>query len=99
MAKRTIEEINKAIKQMEAQRDAIFQRQKTVEREQSTRQKIIIGGWVLANDQELVEKVKNSLKRDQDRKAFGMEPLLSLEVKKTADNAESEDFSLVSVPH
>ena len=81
MAK-TIEELDKQIKQMQAQKDIILQKQKRAERENLTRQKIILGGWMLANDLPQVEAVKLQLTRDQDRAAFGL-PVAS--VKKAAE--------------
>lgn len=96
MAKKTIAELDEVIKQYQKQKETILQRQKNAEREHSTRQKIVLGGWLLANDLALVEKVKAGLTRDQDRKAFGLEPL---QVQKTADNVETEAFAPVFVPH
>lgn len=96
MAKRTIEELNKVIEQAQKQKSDILQKLKNQEREQSTRQKIIIGGWMLANDLERIEKIKAALTRDQDRAAFGLDPL---PVQKTADNAETGAFSQVFVTH
>lgn len=95
MAKRTIEELNKVIEQAQKQKETILQKLKNQEREQSTRQKIILGGWILANDLELVEKVKEGLTRDQDRIAFG----LSVLVKKTDVTQEAGQILQENVPH
>lgn len=96
MAKKTIEEIDKQRAQLQAQKDAILMRQKNAEREQSTRQKIILGGWLLTHDQECVESIKAGLTRDQDRIAFGLPPV---DVKKTLVNAEPGVSESVSVQH
>lgn len=86
MAK-TIEELDKQIRQMQAQKDNLLQKQKRAERENLTRQKIILGGWMLANNPEQVEAVKAELTRDQDRIAFGL-PVLS--VKKAVEVTAQE---------
>lgn len=96
MAKKTIEDYDKEIRQIQAQRDAIIQRQKKAEREQSTRQKIILGGWLVANDLERVESIKATLTRDQDRAAFDLQPL---DDKKALTNAEAGVLATVFVPH
>jgi hypothetical protein len=96
MAKKTIEDYDKEITKIQAQRDAIIQRQKKAEREQVTRQKIILGGWLVANDSERVESIKATLTRDQDRSAFGLQPL---DDKKTLTNAEAGVLATVFVPH
>ena len=85
MAK-TINDLDKAIQQLKMQKEAILQKQKKDEREQSTRQKIILGSWLLANDPERVESIKAALTRDQDRTAFDLQPL---DVKKTPVNAQA----------
>lgn len=96
MGKKTIAELDKVIKQMQVQKDNILRKQKNAERENLTRQKIILGGWLLMNDLEAVEKVKTSLVRDQDRLAFGLQPL---EVQKTSTNAETGVLEAISVTH
>lgn len=93
---KTIAELDKEIQQRKKQIEAILARQKRAEREQSTRQKIILGGWLLTHDQECVESIKAGLTRDQDRIAFGLPPL---DVKKTPVNAESGVLTTVFVPH
>lgn len=71
-------------------------RQKTAERKEIARQKIILGGWLLTNDLARVEEIKVALVRDQDRAAFGLQPL---DDKKTLINAEAGVLATVFVPH
>lgn len=92
---KTIIDLDKAIQQLQKQKEAILQKQKTADREQSTRKKIILGGWMLANDAAAVERVKLSLERDQDRIAFGL-PVL---VKKTDVTQEAGQILLENVTH
>lgn len=63
------------IEQLKARKAKILARQSEQDRKARARQAIIIGAWVQANRPELVEEIKAGLTRDQDRAAFGLEPL------------------------
>lgn len=72
---RTVADIDKEIEQLRARRATLVAKESDAERRIRTRQAAILGGWLLANDPALVETIKNKLTRDQDRNAFGLEPL------------------------
>lgn len=72
---RTIADIEKEIAQLQARRAQLVAKETQEERKARTRQAAILGGWLLANDSEYVERIKTKLTRPQDRKAFGLEPI------------------------
>ena len=71
---RSVSDIDKAIEQLKALRAAKVAKESSEERRIRTRRAAILGGWLLANDPDQVELIKGKLVRDQDRKAFGLEP-------------------------
>jgi vacuolar-type H+-ATPase subunit I/STV1 len=64
------QEIEKKIKQLKAQHAALKSKENKNERARKTRQTIIIGGWLMANEPEKVNQIIASLTREQDKKAF-----------------------------
>ena len=73
---KTIEEIDKQIAQLKAKKMAMTAREGKLSRNVRTRQQIILGGWLLANDPQRTDKIKSLLTRAQDRAAFAL-PLLT----------------------
>lgn len=70
---RNIQEIDKAIEQLKAQRQQAVAKQVELKRASETRRKTIIGGWLMANEPATVERIVQSLTRLQDRRAFGLD--------------------------
>jgi lipid II:glycine glycyltransferase (peptidoglycan interpeptide bridge formation enzyme) len=65
-----LEQIEQKIKQLKAQKAAIDAKSSKLERAKKTRQKIVIGAWIIANEPQKVIQIVASLTREQDRKAF-----------------------------
>lgn len=72
---KSIEQIDAEIEKLKAKRAQIAARETAEQRRKRTQQAIIVGTWVIANDQATVERVKASLTRPQDRRAFGLDVL------------------------
>lgn len=70
-----IEEIEKRMAQLKEQHAAILAREAKKERAARDRQNIILGAWVRANRPEVMDQALAALTRNQDRRAFGLEPL------------------------
>lgn len=70
-------EIDKRLEQLKAKREKLAMAETAQKRKMESKQKIILGGWLLQHDQTLVESIKGRLTRAQDRKAFDMPPLPS----------------------
>lgn len=75
MAKRTVEDIDKRIAQLKAVKDKITALKSVQKRKDETRQKIVLGGYLLRNEPLMVDRIKVTLTRDADRAVFGMPPL------------------------
>lgn len=60
------------INQLKAQHAKLIARDSAKERAHRTRQAVIIGTWVMANDPALTAKIVAGLTRDQDKLAFGV---------------------------
>lgn len=73
-ARKTIAEIDLQMAQLKALREKLAARESVEKRKNETRQKIILGGFLLENDPAMVEMIKGKLKRPQDLKAFGISP-------------------------
>lgn len=70
MATKTREQLLQIIAKAKAEIQRKDARESKARRAAETRQKIIIGGWVMKNRPELVEEVKKSLSRPVDLAAF-----------------------------
>lgn len=70
---RTLSDIDKQIEQLKAQRQKIVVKEAHVKRSNETRQKTILGGWLMAHNPSLTSEIIASLRRPQDRAAFGLE--------------------------
>ena len=79
-APRTLAQIDLEMAKLKALREQVAARESALKRKNETRQKIILGGFLLENDKAAVEKIKEQLKRVQDRKVFGLEPFASTPV-------------------
>lgn len=62
--------IEEKIKQLKAQHAAILAKKNKSERAKRTRQAVILGGWLLANEPQKVAQIVAGLSREQDKKAF-----------------------------
>jgi hypothetical protein len=62
--------IEEKIKQLKAQHAAILAKTNKSERAKRTRQAVILGGWLLANEPQKVAQIVAGLSREQDKKAF-----------------------------
>jgi pantothenate kinase-related protein Tda10 len=62
--------IEEKIKQLKAQHAAILAKTNKSERAKRTRQAVILGGWLMANEPQKVAQIVASLTREQDKKAF-----------------------------
>ena len=63
-------EIEKKIKQLKSQYAAIKSKENKNYRARKTRQAIILGGWLLANDPDRATEIIKLLTREQDKKTF-----------------------------
>lgn len=72
MAK-TIAELEKAIAQLNQQKLQLQAQEEKKKRALETKQKAILGGWLMANDPDQVKRIVAKLKRPQDRKAFNLQ--------------------------
>lgn len=70
-----LEAIDKRLAQLQVQRQKLQVQEAKRERARRAQQLAILGGWLMANDPAMVEMIKASLKRRQDRAAFGLPPL------------------------
>jgi hypothetical protein len=62
--------IEEKIKQLKAQHAAILAKTNKSERAKRTRQAVILGGWLMANEPQKVAQIVAGLSREQDKKAF-----------------------------
>jgi hypothetical protein len=62
--------IEEKIKQLKVQHAAILAKTNKSERAKRTRQAVILGGWLLANEPQKVAQIVAGLSREQDKKAF-----------------------------
>ena len=62
------------IKQLKAQHAKLMARENSIERAKRTRQAVIIGSWMMANDSVRVAQIIANLTRDQDKAAFDIGP-------------------------
>ena len=69
---RTVTDIDKEIELLKAKRAALVARESNAQRRIRTRKAAILGGWIMANDPHLAERIASRLVRDQDRRAFGL---------------------------
>jgi hypothetical protein len=69
-AKTKAQLIEEKIKQLKAQHAAILAKTNKSERAKRTRQAVILGGWLLANEPQKVAQIVAGLSREQDKKAF-----------------------------
>lgn len=74
MATKTKEQLLQTIAKARAELQRHEARETKARRARETRQKIIIGGWVMKNQPALVEQVKKSITRPVDLAAFGIKP-------------------------
>lgn len=65
------------IKQLKARHAKLLAHENSIERAKRTRQAIIIGSWLMANDPQRVEQIIAGLTRDQDRSAFDLAPVVA----------------------
>ncbi len=70
-----IKQIDEKMAQLKARRERELSKIKAAARASDNRRKSILGGWLLANDPAKVAEIVQSLKRDQDRRAFDLDPL------------------------
>ena len=70
-----IKQIDEKMAQLKARRERELSKIKAAARASDNRRKSILGGWLLANDPAKVAEIVSQLKRDQDRRAFDLEPL------------------------
>lgn len=73
---RELEQTKKAIAQKEKQRQ---KRDRELERAQDTRRRILVGAYMMSikTRDELADELQHYLKREDDRRLFGLEPLES----------------------
>lgn len=62
------------IKQLKARHAKLLARESSIERAKRTRQAVIIGSWLMANDPQRVQQIIAGLTRDQDKAAFDIAP-------------------------
>ncbi|MEY2842510.1 MAG: hypothetical protein RI920_547, partial [Pseudomonadota bacterium] len=67
-----IEKIDQKIAELKKQRELEVSTEQAEKRKNTAHQNVIIGAWVRANKPDLVEQIKASLQRPQDRAAFQM---------------------------
>ena len=65
-----LQEIDKKIAQLKAQRQTLAQRHVAADRKAATRRAVILGQWLQKNAPEQVEHIVGQLARPQDREAF-----------------------------
>lgn len=71
-SKKTIADYDKTIEDIKRRRATLIKEVDKTARKKRSRQAFIVGGWLLANDEKMVEKIKLLLVRDQDRIAFDL---------------------------
>ena len=87
-----IESLEKKLQQIKAQLSAEKAREKERQRKDDTRRKILVGAYFLDQAQtekkmsELVAKLDPFLKKEADRKLFGLPPIASQETDKAPAN-------------
>ncbi|WP_371434650.1 hypothetical protein [Polaromonas sp.] len=72
MAK-SISDIDTEIQRLQTQRQAILTREQKAKRDKETRQKAILGGWIMANEPDTMQRIVARLARPQDRAAFDLD--------------------------
>jgi hypothetical protein len=90
VARKTIAEIDLQMSQLKAQREKLTARQSAEKRKNETRQKIILGGFLMENEPSMVESIKARLTRAQDRKAFDLESTSPAPVSATTDTLPTQ---------
>lgn len=70
-----LEAIDKRLAQLQVQRQKLQAQEARRARAKRAQQVAILGGWLMAHDPAMVEMIKASLKRRQDRAAFDLPPL------------------------
>jgi hypothetical protein len=69
-AKTKLDELEKKIAQLKARKEKILAVASRKDRAKRTRQAIILGSWLMANEPAKVAQIVAGLTRDQDKKAF-----------------------------
>ena len=70
-----LQDIDSKLVELLAKKRAIEFEQTAAQRRARNHQCVILGAWLMANDEDAVERIKGQLSRPQDRAAFGL-PLL-----------------------
>ena len=65
-------EIDAKLAALQAEKRQLDARRIADDRASRTRQNVIVGAWIAKHEPETFERVRNSLVRAQDRKAFGL---------------------------
>ncbi len=85
-----IEKIKLQQEKLKARYEQLLCKENAANRKRRDRQCYIIGAWIISNQPELAGAIPKELTRDQDRKAFGLEPL-------TSPNSDLSPFSNVDI--
>lgn len=73
--KTALERIDEKLEQLRKRRLLLANRETKEKRATRTRKAIIVGSWIISNDDAQYQRIINNLTRDQDRAVFGLTPL------------------------